>query len=279
MSTKKEQRALKRPDLFQKLGREQLEKIKANPTPFLSIVGILFLATGGYFAKQYYNNTQLEKRVSALYAIDKMYAEEDKRYTADSSRLASRLNEINGKILELEKKKTSTAEEKAEIKKLKEEVDSISAKQDELQADHTDSNEAYVAFFNAHSSTPEGARAALQVVNSLLEKKSYKKASELTGKVLQHLPSSSLFYANVSKLHIKILSELGEVDPALSETEKLFTKVSEGEQPEVLLLKGILLLQKEDKEAAKKTFDTVATHFHATDEHKSQAKAYKALIL
>ena len=60
MSTKKEQRTLKRPDLFQKLAREQLEKIKDNPTPFLAVIGIVILATSGYFAKQYYNNTQIK---------------------------------------------------------------------------------------------------------------------------------------------------------------------------------------------------------------------------
>ncbi len=279
MSTKKEQRALKRPDLFQKLAKEQLEKIKDNPIPFVAVIGIVLLAASGYFAKQYYDNTQIEKRASALYAIDKIYDDEDRSFSEESGKLSSELSNLNEKVIKLEEKKDLTPEQKSELEKLKAKTNSIQAKQGKLQANHTVSDEAYVAFFNKHSGTAEGTRAAIQVVNSLLQQKSYQKASELAGKVLEKLSPSSLFYGNIAKLYINILSELGQIDPALSETEKLFAKVSETEQPEVLLLKGILLLQKEDRESAKKTFDTVATHFHATDEHKSQAKAYKALIL
>lgn len=279
MSTKKEQRALKKPDLFQKLVRDQLEKIKDNSTSVMAFIGIAILATGGYFSKQYYDNTQIEKRASALYAIDKIYDNEEKMLSEESTKLSSELSNLNTKIVKLEEKKDLTPEEKSELGKLKAETNSIETKQGKLQANHTASDEAYVAFFNKHPETAEGARAAIQVVNNLLQQKSYQKASELAKKVLENLSPTSLFYGNIAKLYINILSELGEIDPALSETEKLFGKVSEKEQPELLLLKGILLLQKEDLESAKKTFDTVATHFHATDEHKSQAKAYKALIL
>ena len=187
------------------------------------------------------------------------------------------MGEINKEISALEEKKSPNKKEKAKLEKLKKDLETKTDKASDLRPDHTASNQEYLAFFEASPSSAEGRRAALHAVKGFLNKKEFKKAKELTEKLLSGMSKSSLFYPSVTKLYIKILSELSETDAALSKVEELLTFSSEKEEPETLLLKGVLLLQKGSNEEASKTFDAVVTHFHAGQSVKSQAKAYKAL--
>ena len=279
MSTKKEKRALKRPDLFQVIMKRQLEKIKQNPGVALGIVGVIALVFGGYFVGNYYQKLQLEKRVSALYAADKIYKEELEKVQKDVMSGYTAMNELSQKIVSLEENKNASKEEKAELEKLKKELESKTKSISQLKPNHSASSKEYLSFYEAHSESPEGHRAALNVISYYLKSKNYKAAKEMVEKVLTSMSPSALLYKSTSMLHIKILSELSEVDVALSEINKLLKRLSEEEQPDVLLLQGVLLLQKGSKEEAGKTFDALITHFHATQVLKSRAKAYKALTL
>lgn len=278
MSTKKEQRELKKPDLFQTRAREELEKIKQKPGLLIAILAILGISVGGYFFNAHYQNTQLEKRVSQIYAVDSLHKEELAKVQKETYALYNEMTENNKTIMDLEAKKTLTKPEKSKLKKLKDKLDKIMASLKTIRPDHKKSSEGYLKFYEEHPSTQEGRRAASIVIQNLLNNKSYKEAKELSQKVLKDMPKSSLFYGSLLRLHIKVLSELSELDLALSKTEKLLAENSPKEQAQTLLLKGIILLQKEDKEEAQKTFERIITHFHATAELKSQARAYKALI-
>ena len=279
MSTKKEQRALKRPDRFQVTMKRQLERIKQNPGVALGIVGIVALVFGAYFIGNYYQKVQLEKRVSALYSADKLYKEELEQVQKNVMSAYTAMGELSQKITALEEKKKPSQKEKAELKSLKKELETKTKAISQVKPNHSASSKEYLAFFEANLDSAEGHRAALNTISGYLGKKDYKAAKELVTRVLGSMSPSSFFYKSTSLLHIKILSELSELETALSEADKLLTLSSDQEQPEVLLLKGVLLLQKNSKEEAGKIFDSLITHFHATQVLKSRAKAYKALTL
>ena len=279
MSTKKEQRALKRPDRFQVTMKRQLERIKQNPGVALGIVGIVALVFGGYFIGNYYQKVQLEKRVSALYSADKLYKEELEQVQKNVMSAYTAMGELSEKITTLEEKKKPSKKEQTELANLKKELEEKTKAISQVKPNHSASSKEYLAFFEAYPDSAEGHRAALNRISSLLSEKDYQAAKELIARVLESMSRSSFFYKSASMLHIKILSELSEVETALSETEKLLALSSDQEQPEILLLKGVLLLQKDSKAEAGKIFDKLITHFHATQVLKSQAKAYKALTL
>lgn len=278
MSTKKEQRALKRPDLFQTRGREFLENQKQNPKGIISVLAILFIAIAGYFFSQYWSNQQIEKRASELWSVDKTYQEELTAFQALAEAEGKKIDALETKLEELQKDDKAAKKNKSQIDKLNEEIDALEKIAAAAKPNHEKSSEAYLAFFKKYSDTPEGHRAAIHVINYLTQSNKIEKAQELTAKVLEKMKPSAFFYTSLSRLNIKLLSELTHLDSALSEAEKLLAKSPDKEKPQALLLKGTILLQAEKEEEAEKIFDSVIAHFHATGETKSLARAYKALI-
>ena len=94
MSTKKEQRALKKPDLFQIRGRQLLERLKQNPQSLVGIVILVAVFVGGYFLNRYYSNLQIEKRASALWSVDKLYEKELEEAQEKSLELYTKANKL-----------------------------------------------------------------------------------------------------------------------------------------------------------------------------------------
>lgn len=278
MSTKKEQRALKRPDLFQARGREYLEKLKQSPQTLVIVFGIIVLSIGGFFLSQYYTNQQLEQRSSELWEADKLFEKELTSLQDTIYDNYKKMNDLDVELRALKEDKAAEKKNKTQIEKLEKEISALEETTKNFKVDHSGSNEAYLAFFNKHPKTAEGTRAAIQVIHYLTQEKSYLKAEELSEKVLDNLSPTSFFYTSLLKLRIKLLSETSKLDVALSEADKLLASSSEKEQPQAMILKGNLLLQAKKQEEAEKIFDTVITHFHATGELKSQARAFKALI-
>lgn len=279
MSTKKEQRELKRPDAFQTKVRDQLEKLIQKPTLLFSLLAILGVTLGGYFLSTYYHNSQLEKRATEIYAIDKIYQDELEKVQEKNIELYSKITEINNKIMDLESNKEIKPEnKKSSLDQLKNELKKTEQNAKKIKGDHTKSSEEYYNFYQKNPRSSEGIRAAIHLTQNALKNNDYNKAKKITEQLLNNLSKSSFFYSNIIKLHVSILEEMSQLDLAINETNKLLMNVNKQEEPSILLLKGRLLIKKENNTEAKKILDSIITHFHATQEIKSKARAYKALI-
>lgn len=145
-----------------------------------------------------------------------------------------------------------------------------------VKADHAESLAAYQKFFEANLSNPEGWRAGLRVVNTLVQNKKYQEAATSAENLLKQAKSLDFYQVQVRLLYISILEEQDRFDDALKEIDVLIKAADESLQPRVLLSKGRIEILKNSKDAAKSTFENLIAK-HGASAEAQKAKTMMAL--
>ena len=74
MASKKELQQLKRPDYFQIKMMTYLDRLQQHRVLVIAVLSAIILMVAAVFAWNYYQKSQTQKRLVALYAIDKAFA-------------------------------------------------------------------------------------------------------------------------------------------------------------------------------------------------------------
>ncbi|MFK7826834.1 MAG: hypothetical protein AB8G05_22010 [Oligoflexales bacterium] len=267
VSEKKRKQQLKAPDEFQKKAFVFADWCAANQVQIVvGLVSVLLLVAANLSWK-FYQAKQGEGRREELAVIDEAFNKELEEAGKESQSLQTELAGIDSKLKELAKSNTDTpesselAEKKAELQKR---IEAIKPKHEKTAKD-------YLGYFQKYAKAPEGLRAGLAALNIMVEKETFKEATELAKDLLAQADSELDFYQfQVRFLYLSLLEEQGLYIEALAETEKLMTHANDDEMPKVLFAKARLEMLAEKKSAATSTLDKLI------NEHNSSPEAQKA---
>jgi predicted negative regulator of RcsB-dependent stress response len=271
-NNKKFNQQLKRPDSFQVRMMGYLAWGDAHKVHVGAILGAVVLVGAGIFGWKYVQEKNSAQRREELAAIDFKFSEE-----AEAAQKSQQ--EFHGKVAVLDKKIESLGKDDkhaSEVATLNAEKKSLESKIEEIKPQHDGSRSQYLAYYQAHKSSIEGWRAALQVATIAIEQEKYAEAAQLLQEVLPQAKGSYFYDMQIRATYISLLEEMGEWKPALAEADHLLSLADEGMKPRALLIKGRLLLLGDRKAEAKEIFKKIITE-HNTSFEAGKAKAYLLL--
>lgn len=263
---KLDEKALKRPDQFQRWGVHILSNLRQYSRQMvLILIPILALAVAG-FGWQFYTASKEEKRRAALAKIATKYSEE-------SELVAKQQEEFQKQITALRSpadpkgdgkgKKTPTAEDLLKIAALEKQRDGI-------KADHKVSLEQFKVFYQDNKNNAEGWLAGLNAAKGFLDEGKLQEAQPLLGEIVKASVAQKFYQTHGRLLLAAVLEDLKQYDGALQELETLTGLVGDDVLPQVLLAKGRVYLEKDAKNEAKGAFNQII------EKHGSSPEAQKA---
>lgn len=267
VSVKKRKQKLKAPDEFQKKAFVFADWCAANQVQIVIGLSAIFIGVAANLSWKFYQNEQGEKRREEIAVIDRAFNKELEAVATQTQSLQTELTAIDNQIKELATSNADTpessqlADKKAEIQKR---IENIKPKHDETA-------EKYLTFYRKYNKTPEGLRAGLAALNTMIQKESFKEATDLAKDVLTNADAELSFYQfQVRLVYVSLLEEQGLYNEALEETEKLKGHASEEEMPKVLMAKARLEILAQKKAEAQSTLEQLI------NEHNSSPEAQKA---
>ena len=273
---------LKRPDAIQLKLTQTLNWILENIRYVAFGLVPILIGIGGYYGFRYFQDRGKDARLTELGKVQIVYENEQRK--AGDARQA-----INAKIEALEAKatpKTSDATKSVDAEKSK--SPAIAAEQEALRkdlsairADHSESLGQYLTFSKKYQGDAEGWLAGLMAAQILAEDNKVADARSTLEAVVEKAKDQA-FYQIQGRLFLSgLMEEAGEYDQALSQLEVLDKSLEKlGAQDfksKVLLARGRVLLLKNDKEEAKKTFGTLV-ELHAGSPEAQKARAYQTFL-
>ena len=292
MTTKKERKRLKAPDAFQVKVMSYVDEMLKHRT-FLYALGLgsvvlVTLILGG----RYYKSEQARKRVVALSEIDQLFLSEEETAQNERSKILEKVENLEKKIDEQEKIASSKKEAKETEKKannsnldkdkkvlaLEKEIEKYEQSLENIKADHGSSLKKFEDFYANHKDSPEGIRAAIMVINQMLDDKKFQEASSLTSDILTHLNDKPFLQIQLTNLHISILEELSKYDEALNALEQVEKMDSEEKnKASYLLTRGRLYMHYGKKDQASQTFKELMSKYENSQE-ANKARSFQALM-
>lgn len=282
VSEKKRLQQLRQPDEFQKrafrlvdwgLGHKRQLLLLLLPVLLISIAGISW---------RYVQNQQGEKRRAELQKIDAKFNKALEEVAAAHEKIQNNIEEIESKISgsanttdPADKTPAVALSETERAALLKQRVE-LEAKAQSLKPDHSQTLDAYKAFYQKNSTNPEGWRAGLAVITGLVQAEKFAEAAKLAQELIERAAGVDFYQQQVRSLYISLLEEQGQFAAALSETAKLLSSADEETKPKALLMKGRLELLSGKKEQGLATLDQLVNS-HNSSQEAQKAKAIKAL--
>ena len=283
VSEKVRKKQLKAPDEFQKKAYKFVDLCAKNKNLLLAVATISSLAIIGAFAWHYIENQQSSSRRQELGQYDLSFSKENNKIDEVRVKLQGEIDNINQSLAKLEeKKKTKNTEKTEKTEKTDKKVDKAeleSKKQalekqiSDLKPDHKGVMEEYLKFFEKHSSSPEGRRAAVSAISILIQEEDFARASEIAQKVTSQAKNSHFYGFQLRNLYISLLEQQKKFPEALEAAKTLIQEASDENIASALLTQGRIELLSGNKKAAFITLGKVV------NEHNSSKEAEKAKAL
>lgn len=268
---------LSRTDAFQRAFLQLSHWVKHNARQITIVVAPLVVVVVAVIVGQVYLKGQKNKRLAALAAINRVYADEQQAVAERRSTLQEKIKELeSGKKPE---RSTAELESGRELESGDQPVDKgeLETQLKAIRADHSRSSEQYREFFAAHQTSPEGWSAAMSAIGIAIASKQYDTAQELLTTLLQHSTKNDFYQVQARLLYIKLLEEQGNLAQALTETEQIYHLAPQDFKPEALLIKARLLLAQQQNSAARAVCEEIIQDF--ADSHAAvKARAIKVLL-
>lgn len=267
MTTKLETKKLKGPDAFQSAMYDLLAWFKGHKSLVaLAFIPILLIVIGtigwNIFAQQ-----SKGKRLTQLAAIETKYSDEEA--AADKQRDALR------KQLEALPKPPAAKDKADPAKDPKREE--LEKQVRAIKADHQGSLVAYREFYGKNQANAEGWMAGMKASSILLDDGKLAEAKDILAPIVQKSVGVKFYQTQGRVVLINVLEDLGEFDAGIKEADTLFSLAEDQIKPAALLVKGRLLLNKNQKEEAKAVLDQIIEK-HAAAPEADKARGLKALL-
>jgi len=257
-------KSLKGPDQFQTSLASWFDKAYAYRTQIAAAISVILVVLAGIIGWQYYQGHKKDQRQQALAEIESVYTEELKAAAEKRSQLQEGLKDI------------ATKDEKKLTKNEQATKTAIEAQIEAIKPIHDESVAKYKAFMDKYIEYPEGWMAGFRVAADHLKKEEFTEAKDILVKVMAKA-NGVLFYELQGRfLLANVLAELKEFDPALKEVDVLISKANSDLKPRMLLLKGRILVAKQDIASAKEAFDQLIKD-HSASSEAQKARAMKAV--
>lgn len=263
------QKELKAPDQFQTRMLHVIYMLDRYKIHLILVAVAVVLVVGGWFGFVHYQDTQAEKRLSALAEVEDVFAKEAEVVDGKQA-------EISKKISELElvaKKGQKDAKLDPQTEKKKAELEKEMAA---IKPNHEKSLKEYQAFYEKFKNEKEGWVAGLKAASILIDMKKFEPARDLVAKIMKSSLKNPFYQVQTRMLYISIQEELGDYKSAISEADVLLGLVGDEEKPKVLLMKGRLQYFNGAKEDASSTFATIIEK-HASSPEAKTAQAMQNL--
>ena len=255
-------------DAFQRSFLQLARWLQRNARPITIVVAPLAVVVIAVIIGQIYLKSQKNKRLATLATINRIYADEQQAAIEHRGALQEKIKKINE--LESQQAKKDKQDKSAKLQELETQLKAI-------QSDHGRSSEQYQQFFAAQQTSPEGWAAAMSAIGVALINKQHDTAQALLTTLLKHSTKNDFYQVQARLLYIKLLEEQGKIEPALTETERIYRLAPQDFKPETLLIKARLLLAQQQTSAARAVCEEIIKDF-ADSRAAVKARAIKVLL-
>jgi predicted negative regulator of RcsB-dependent stress response len=236
------------------------------------VIGVVALVAAAIFGWSFYKEKQTDGRQQELAKIEEEYSAENKK--AEDAK-----GVIRAEITKLETPEATPidkAPKKAADPKVEAQKKDLEAKVAAIKADHSASLEKFKKFQATYPNVPEGWLAGMRAVSIYSENKNYQDAAALLKQVVDKAKDEPFYQIQGRLVLINLYEELKNYDGALKEVDVLSTLKDKSMEPQVLLIRGRILLGKNSKEEAAKSLDKLIADYAESPEAQ-KARGLKTL--
>ncbi|HYX39855.1 MAG TPA: hypothetical protein VE954_42715 [Oligoflexus sp.] len=271
-SEKSKELELKGPDAFQVKVGDFMAGIAQNPKPLFAVIALLLGALAVGYGIRYFIAHKEDGRRAELSKIDTVYEDELKNYNKAREALEKQRDTLKAAQPKpaADAKDPKPVEETAEIK-------ALNTKITDLKPDHAASSEQYKSYFAAHPNSAEGWVAGLKYAAFAAEQNKLEDAQKVLEDVSKNAKSHPVLQTQSLMMLISILTDRGELDKALEQTEALLKVVADDLKPRALLTKAQLQYLKKDFANTRATTAEILTK-HETSPEADRARSLVALL-
>ncbi len=277
-SERKEQlKSLKQPDQLQVKLVSLMDWLLKNTRIIVGIVAVAAIGVGIVYTVRYAQNKARDGRLEELGKIQITYENEQRKSQDEREKVQKQIDEIEKKAPPAAT--GSSADLTATVAATPSpEVEPLRKKMDAIRPDHSGSATQFQEFFAKYENDPEGWMAGLQASRLFVDQQKVAEASALLDKVLEKSKNANFYQVQARFALISVLEDQGNLDRALTEVDQLDKLVENKEmKPRVLLAKGRLQLQKNQKDEAKATFNNLIEN-HGTSPEAQKARSIQSLF-
>jgi len=270
MNEKLNIKKLKGPDAFQERMLRFLAWLKGNRSATALLLAPIVLVVFGAWVWGFISTSSKDKRLTELARIEILASEEE----ASAEKLRSAIQKEIDALPQPPAAKPGTPESKDPSEGKRKE---LTEKMIAIRADHGPSAQQYLAFFEKNKDNAEGWMAGMKASSWQVHNGQKPAAVKLLGDIVKRSVSVEFYQQQGRIVFINLLEDTGDLDGALKESETLVSLADDYLKPQALLIKGRLLMNRQQKEEAKAVFDQILDK-HSTAPEAEKARGYKALL-
>jgi tetratricopeptide (TPR) repeat protein len=270
MSSNNNHLNIKKPDAFQVFVAGLLDEILKRKV-LLTRIAYGVVAVGVViYGVVYFLNYREQNRRENLAKIDAVWTKEEEAVNGEREKLEKELTE-------LEKKMGAAETAQPEKEKLEVQLKEYEAKMAAIEPKHDDSAAQYKSYFEKNKDNAEGWNAGLRFAGYKLSQKDPKSAIEVLSVLNEKVKNHVVFELLTKMMLVGALQDIKDYDRALKVNEQALASAPKSLKPRLLLTKGNIQMQLNQKDAAKATFDQIVKDFDSSQEAAS-ARGLKAVL-
>jgi predicted negative regulator of RcsB-dependent stress response len=269
--SKQRAKELKAPDQFQVKAAGMVDWLVLNKKQLLiaTVPLVLIIVLG--FAYSLYSNQQDSQRIAALGKVQLQFEEEAKKAEDLKQVHRDEITKIEEQLAALkEDDEAGKAKLEAQKKELNEKIEAI-------EADHTDSREAFAQFGKEHSNSPQGWMASVTAAKLYIGDGKFDEAQGLLTSVIENSKGVMFYQIHARFILVGILEDQQKFDEALKLIDELEKIADKDLKPQVLLAKGRVQILKKSSPDAIQTLTKLIDDF-GTSPQAQKARSMRALL-
>lgn len=281
--TKKEHlKSLKQPDQFQVKAMKLVDWLLSNTKVITGIAVVCAVVVVGAYVVNYASERSRNTRLDELGKVQIVFEGEQKKAQDQREALQKQIDALESAAAP---KATDVPAADAGVKaapkekdpKVTAQTDALKKQVEGVKADHTESTAKFQEFYKKFDSSAEGWMAALTASRLLVDNGKAPEAVPLLTSVLDKSKSNTFYQVQTRLALISVLEDQSEFDKALAEVDSLDKLADKEMKPRILLAKGRIQLLKNQKDAAKATFDSLIEQ-HGASPEAQKARSIQALF-
>ena len=271
-------RQLKRPDSFQVMGMKFIDLLTSNVKVIALVLVPLALFLLGYVIWQYVQAENREDLLAELGAIELIYQNEESAANDQRETLQEQLTKLTSGA-ELPDPNSAAPTNSANPSPANSpEAALIEKKLNAIKADHSESLQAYRAFFEEHSNSSAGLKAGLTAADILLDRQDLKEALPLLERIVTEASTGSFYQTRAQLNLISLYEDQRDWPKALGLLQELESQSKDSDFiPKILLAKARVQHLAKESVKARETLNQLIAKHGATSEAQ-QARAMLVVL-